>query len=61
MSLYISAQIASEHHTDLIREAARWRRRREARRSLAAAQFDHAAVGVVYCRRAAAHAVRGAV
>lgn len=59
MSLYISAQIASEHHAQLIREAARWRRRREAQRAVAA-EVDHAVVPSVYCRRAAGHAVRGA-
>jgi len=63
MNSYILAnQMASQHHRELINEAAGWRRRREARRAaqahdaqLAQAARAHTESGV-YCRRAAAHA-----
>lgn len=63
MNSYILAnQMASQHHRELLKEAAGWRRGREARR---AAQAQHArdvqlakaafAEAGVYCRRAAAY------
>ena len=53
MSLEVSALIATERHAALIREAAWWRRRREARRADPAERVHPAAVASVYCRRAA--------
>jgi hypothetical protein len=73
MSLYISAQIATERHADLIRAAAGWRRRREARKAdqsqrvhvVQAVQAARAVQAVqaveavaVYCHRAAAQTMR---
>lgn len=61
MNSYILAnQMASQHHRELINEAAGWRRGREARRAARAheAQLEQAARAAadsgVYCRRAAA-------
>jgi hypothetical protein len=66
MNSYILAnQMASQHHLELITEAAGWRRGREARRAARAheAQVAQAAVAAaasgVYCRRAAARATGG--
>jgi hypothetical protein len=53
MSLEVSALIANERHAALIREAAWWRRRREARHADQAERVHHPAVGSVYCLRAA--------
>lgn len=53
MSLEVSALIANERHTELIRQAASWRRRREARRADPAERLHHIPAAPVYCRRAA--------
>lgn len=60
MNSYILAnQMASQHHRELIKEAAGWRRRREARRAAQAHEAQVARAQTkpgVYCSRAAAHA-----
>lgn len=67
MSLYINSMLADEHRAELVRTAAAWRRRREAKQAAAAARavalrraelLDRAARSV-YCHRAAAAGMRG--
>lgn len=68
MSLYINSMLADEHRAELIRTAAAWRRRREAKRAasvsravaLRQAEGAQRAVPSVYCHRAAAAGMRGA-
>jgi hypothetical protein len=60
MSLYASAQIATERHAQLIREATNWRRRRAARHAGGSDVVHRAPAAAVYCHRAAAHTLRGA-
>ena len=57
MSLYINSAVASEHQAQLIREAAAWRIRRQAKQAAAARRAATKSVveggEPVYCRRAA--------
>lgn len=52
MNLNVSAIIATERHAQLIREAAAWRRGREAKHASDAERLH--TTPVVYCARAAA-------
>jgi hypothetical protein len=56
MSLgFLNAGVANEHRADLLAQASRWRRGREARRSAeAAVRVVPASWSVAYCARAAA-------
>ena len=62
MNLYISDLIARERQSELLAEASRWRRRREATRVAAAFAATQCAPRPepVYCRRAAALGLRSA-
>jgi len=58
MSTYIMAgQLAAQRHSELINEAAGWRRSREAKRAEEARRARPRFDATLYCRRAAANAI----
>jgi len=58
MSTYIMAgQVAARRHSELINEAAAWRRGREAKRAAEARRARPRLDATLYCRRAAASAI----
>ena len=61
MSMYINTMLGESHRDELVREAAAWRRRREAKRAGSSRRkAERSAAPNLYCVRAAASCVTAA-